>query len=286
MKFQRLSGVVLLASIVTAASQLAAAAEASNSITLPLRTRDAQGQVSIGKVMVKGSELAIVVMDMWDSHWDPNWVRHAGARAEPINRFLHRARAQGAVVIHSPTNLISGYGGPVYKKTKQRLAAAQVPKSVAPRDNGFMPKPTELCPWGKTRYVSGKAHGMDGKPTSAPNILSNQCIGIDIEADDYITGEWGTLQEAWNIIQKHKTKYILYVGGATNMCLIAKPIGLRHMKARGVETVLVRDLAIAWSDPYHWHQRNEKLPDNWGYTQDDRIKLVENHSHGACRSEG
>jgi putative membrane-bound dehydrogenase-like protein len=244
---------------------IAIAADGGDSVTLPLRTRDDQGKVQIDTVQVKGSELAIIVMDMWDNHWDPNWVSHAGARAEPMNRFLHRARAKGAVVIHSPTNLISGYGGPVYQHTKQRVAAAKTPKSTAPRDNGFMPKPTDPVPWGKNRVVSGKAHGMDGKPASAPNLLSNQCIGIDIEADDYITGEWGTLQEAWNIAQKHETKYILYVGGATNMCLIAKPIGLRHMKARGIETILVRDLAIAWSDPFHWHRRNEKLPEDWSY---------------------
>jgi hypothetical protein len=267
MMFRTHAILILLATLVgVGVTPHSALAEETRLITLPLRTRDAKGKVQIDEVQVRGSELAVIVMDMWDNHWDPNWVAHAGARAEPINRFLHRARAEGAVVILSPTNLITGYGGPVYQNTKQRQAAAQTPKSVVPRDNGFMPAPTERVPWGKTRYVSGKAHGMDGKPTSAPNVLSNQCIGIDIEAGDYITGESGTLPEAWNILRKHHTKYLLYVGGATNMCLLAKPIGLRHMKARGVETLLVRDLAIAWSDPYHWQLRDEKLPEDWGYT--------------------
>jgi hypothetical protein len=108
---------------------------------------------------------------------------------------------------------------------------------------------------------------MDGSLTTAPNILSNQHIAVDIEETDYITGEGPhSVQEAWNILQKHRGKVLLYVGGATNMCLYRKPIGLRHMKARGVKTVLVRDLAIAWSDPYHWYNRNEELPDSWGYT--------------------
>jgi nicotinamidase-related amidase len=241
-----------------------ATAENTELITLPLRTRDVEDKVRIDEVKVRGSELAIIVMDMWDNHWDPNWVAHAGARAEPINRFLHRARAAGAVIIHSPTNLIAGYGGPVYQNTKQRLAAARVPQSAIPPDNGF--KATSAPPWGTTRRVDGKNGCMDGTLSSAPNLLSNQCIGIDIEAGDYITGEWGTLPEAWNILQKHGTKYLLYVGGATNMCLLMKPIGLRHMKARGVKTVLVRNLAIAWSDPYHWYHRDEKLPEQWGYT--------------------
>jgi hypothetical protein len=249
---------------ITVASASVFANDESELITLPLRTRDANDKVTTTKVQAKGSEFAIIVMDMWDNHWDPTWVAHATARAESMNQFLHRARGAGAVIIHSPTNLITGYGGRVYQDTKQRQAASRAPKSVAPRDNGFMRKPA--APWGKNRYVGSKAHRMNGEPASRPNTLSNQCVGIDIEANDYITGEWGTLQDAWNILQKHDTKYLLYVGGATNMCLILKPIGLRHMKARGIKTVLVRDLALAWSDPYHWYDRNKKLPDDWGYT--------------------
>ena len=229
------------------------------------RTGEPPDRVHVEEVRVMGAEIAIVVMDMWDNHWDPCWVAHAGARAEPINGFLHKARAAGAVVIHSPTNLIAGHDSPVYANTKQRLLSTGVPEHAMPPDNGFK-APTQV-PWGTTRYEAGKSTRMDGTLTTAPCLVSNQCIGVDIEESDYITGDGGhSVQETWNILHTHGSKYLLYVGGATNMCLYLKPIGLRHMKARGVKTVLVRDLAIAWSDPYHWYLRNEKLPDSWGYT--------------------
>ena len=233
-------------------------------VTLPLRTRDSENRVHIREAKVKASEIAIIVMDMWDNHWDPCWVAHAGARAEPINRFLHGARAAGAVIILSPTSLIDANGG-VYARVKQREAAKRVPECPMPEDSGLN-APT-APPWGATRKVNNVKGRMNGELTTARHIVSNQHVGVDIEETDYLTGDGDhSVQETWNILQKHGTKHLLYVGGATNMCLYLKPIGLRHMRARGIDTVLVRDLAIAWSDPYHWYDRQEKLPENWGYT--------------------
>ena len=40
---------------------------------------------------------------------------------------------------------------------------------------------------------------------------------------------------------------LIYFGGATNICLTGKDVGLGPMYAAGLETIFARDLAFAWT---------------------------------------
>jgi hypothetical protein len=58
---------------------------------------------------------------------------------------------------------------------------------------------------------------------------------------------WGTpaQQELWNFIQERRITHLLYIGDATNMCVITRAYGMIQMCRLGVNTVIVRDLTNA-----------------------------------------
>ncbi len=48
-----------------------------------------------------------------------------------------------------------------------------------------------------------------------------------METGDYFIGDGNRgVQELFNVIEKHKLKLLVYTGGALNMCLYGKPIGV------------------------------------------------------------
>jgi len=101
-------------------------------IALPLRTRDRDNHASVRSIEVQGAQLAVVVMDMWNSHWDATYTARSAAIVPAMNQFLHDARAAGAVVIFSPTTMIEFPGNAIYSATRQRAAAKSLPDRPLP----------------------------------------------------------------------------------------------------------------------------------------------------------
>jgi nicotinamidase-related amidase len=58
---------------------------------------------------------------------------------------------------------------------------------------------------------------------------------------------WGepAQQELWNFIQERGITHLLYVGFATNMCIINREFAMIQMKRLGIETVLIRDATLS-----------------------------------------
>ena len=67
---------------------------------------------------------------------------------------------------------------------------------------------------------------------------------LEIAESDLIVS--GT-QELYSICKARGITLLIYFGGATNICLTGKDVGLGPMYAAGLETVFARDLAFAWT---------------------------------------
>ena len=50
-------------------------------ITLPMQKRDKSNKSSVEQVKLEAHEIGIIVMDMWDSHWDRTYQGRSGAIA-------------------------------------------------------------------------------------------------------------------------------------------------------------------------------------------------------------
>ena len=65
-------------------------------VTFESRHRNDGGEVHTKTHTLAAGHIGIVVMDMWDKHWDPTATRRVGAMVPKINEFLANARAAGA----------------------------------------------------------------------------------------------------------------------------------------------------------------------------------------------
>ena len=74
-------------------------------------------------------ETAVIVCDMWDSHHCYNAVKHVEEIARRMNQVLGKARSQGALIIHAPSDCMASYKDhPGRKRAQDAPIAANLPK--------------------------------------------------------------------------------------------------------------------------------------------------------------
>jgi nicotinamidase-related amidase len=234
-------------------------------LTATLRTRDANNQPNERPISFDPARVAIIVMDMWNSHWDPIYTARSDAIVPGMNQFLHNARAAGATIVLSPTALIDHPGNTVYRDMRQRARAVALPDVPIPPALGFEPAEPQLWLYSDIGMAGNPAPECRNNWGNDEWPLSAQSPGLDIEESDYLLGDNPRgVQEMWNVMHRHRIEHVLYLGGALNMCLYKKPIGVYYLKQHGISTILVRELVEGWSVPRHWYRHDEPFPTEAG----------------------
>src|SRR5208283_361772 len=54
-------------------------------------------------------------------------------------------------------------------------------------------------------------------------------------------------QELYSVCRTLDLTHIIYMGGAVNICLTHKPVGLKFMSQAGLDCCVARDLVEGWS---------------------------------------
>ena len=72
--------------------------------------------------------------------------------------------------------------------------------------------------------------------TSSPDLVIGQ-------------GDWisASGQDVYNLCMEKGIENLIYMGGATNICLVRKPDGMINMEAAGLRCLIARDLNQAYS---------------------------------------
>ena len=198
---------------------------------LDLQTRDPQtGEVIAKTKKFDASKVAVVIVDPWNYHWCMTWTRQAGGMTPRMNRALQGARQLGMTVFWGPTDVASQYVG-----TPQRERALAVPYVEVPHVRDITCKFTVpfgpcLCGPGIRCVVNYGEERMDPRLAIAQNDL-------------IVSGT----QELYSICKQKGITYLIYMGGATNICLSGKPVGLGPMYRAGLDCAFARDLAFAWT---------------------------------------
>ena len=168
-----------LAAAVVAACLLACSAAAAV-VTLPLRTRDDQNRPKVIEVQVDAAKIGVVVMDMWDRHWDPLATRRIAAlvpRMEPVpaqrpgGRPLGSAGAQERAILRAGTNFHLAADGTVLVTASQRPVCDRYVVRMRPRYPG-----SRLFVW---RPCAMTGFPMAGRgcenPTAISCLASSRC---------------------------------------------------------------------------------------------------------------
>ncbi len=202
------------------------------------------------------SKTAVIVCDMWDLHHCLNAVRRETEMAPRMNEVLRLLRAQGATIIHSPSECMA-----TYKDNPARKRAEATPKSKSlPADIGTWCRkipseekgayPIDQTDGGEDddlaehKAWAEKLAGM-GRNPKLPWKSQTDLLTID-NARDYITDKG---EEVWSILDDRKIENVVLMGVHLNMCVLGRPFGLRQMAKNGRHVVLMRDMTDTMYNP-------------------------------------
>jgi nicotinamidase-related amidase len=196
-------------------------------VTLNIRTQDSEGRAIVTPTALDPAKVGIVVVDMWNWHWSPTAAQRVSAMVPRMDAALRVARDMGMQVFYCPTSAVDFYVG-----TPQRERATAFP--LLP-----LPPPLQLdapMPWRGPGCVRQDGHtpnnsGWDGMDP-----------GLSIHPQDLMPN---SRQSLYSICNAKGITQLIYMGVHTEVCVMAKDIGVKNMMALGFDCVLARDLTDA-----------------------------------------
>lgn len=204
---------------------------------------------------------AVIVCDVWDYHHSINAVRRLNEMAPRLNAFIAKARAEGATIIHAPSDCMARY-----EQDPARLRAIELAAKVTDQpppqaddwnhclpaeknatypvdqsDGGEDDDPTEHAAWARQLEALGRNPAAPWKAQSP---------SIEIKTESDLITDKGS--EIWKILHSRGIEQVLLVGVHTNMCVIGRPFGLRQLVSWGKRAALVADLTDTMYNPQRW----------------------------------
>ncbi len=198
----------------------------------PRRTGRQGWSINDLEVFWPPSRTAIVVVDMWDTHWSWGATERVNVLAPRINTVLKVARDRGVLVIHAPSDTMDFYREHSARRWVLDLPHAEPPPPL-PHDDPPLP-------------IDDSDEGSDtGEPTwSRP--WTRQHPVIEIQDTDAISADG---QEVYNVLAGRGIGNLIYMGVHTNMCVLNRPFAIKRMVGWGFNVVLARDLTDAMYNP-------------------------------------
>jgi hypothetical protein len=150
--------------------------------------------------------LAVVVSDMWDTHWCETLAAGTAALAIHIDAFLDDVRSVGGVVIHAPTQT-----EPFYESSPQYVAARSLRRPIPKR----RAVPAEIA------LPSFAGCGCDAQQclrpadtgTEWPSPWTSQQHRIAIAENDYVVCEDG--EAAYGVLAATEPTQVVMCAGST-----------------------------------------------------------------------
>ncbi|MFO0947186.1 MAG: isochorismatase family protein [Planctomycetota bacterium] len=190
-------------------------------------------KVETSTVQLPASETAIIICDMWDKHWSRGATERVAAMAPRMNEFLKTARAEGATIIHAPSDTMDFYADAPARKRVQAAPTAEPPKEIK--------RPDPPLP------IDDSDGGSDTGEKPWHKAWSRQHPAIEIDqARDGITDNG---KECYNFLVERGIKNVIILGVHTNMCVLGRSFAIRQMVKWGLSVYLVRDLTDTMYNP-------------------------------------
>ena len=223
--------------VLTAAAAVLAVGPAARGgerrVELRLQERDPKtGEQSFRRATLDPTRAAVVVVDMWDRHWCETYTRRVGEMVPRMNQALDAARKLGILVVFAPSDVL----GP-YKDAPQRKAMLAVPKAPLPKPSGFEPP---APPWSR----SGGCECGPDRPCKSRRAWSRQHPALRM-ADGDLLADCNNGGELYSLCKQRAIDTLLYMGVASNMCVMHRGCGMRNMKRHGLNVLFAADLVNA-----------------------------------------
>ncbi len=201
------------------------------------------------------AKTAIIVCDMWDTHWCEGAARRVAEMAPAMDKVLRAAREKGVLIVHAPSDTMDAY-----KDAPQRKRAADAPFAQMPGED------TRNSP-DRVREGSLPIDDSDGGCNCEPRcedvnkrVWTRQIDTLSIGPDDAIADSG---QEVYNLLKRQGRENVIVMGVHTNMCVLGRPFAIRAQVRNGFNVALMRDLTDTMYNarmrPYVDHFRGTDL---------------------------
>lgn len=214
------------------------------SLDLNVQRRDSAGQVSSWALSIDPAKTAIVVIDMWNSHPDPEAATRVHSLVPRMNQTLDAARQLGMQVIFAPSDVL---GAAELASSPRRAAVLALPSAAKPGVGTTLSGSPPYCnvdPSGNRTMgippgVSVPA--LPGPTNQDPDLM------IRNDAHDWIVN-CNNDQELWNVMAHTGVTNLIYAGVHTNWCVWGRDSGIQKVaRELNVRPILMRDLTDAYS---------------------------------------
>lgn len=177
-------------------------------------------------------EAALVLVDVWSTHYIASWLRRATEITKTkIVPLLQAARKIGMTVIHAPSPYI------VERYYREALPPENLKQSTSAPE---WPPQTFRGIYRSGEYAS---FGRNQEPR-LPGVYARYETELKIaEPVRPVEGEFviATGEQLHTLSTERQILHLFYAGFATNWCLIGRDYGIIPMNERGYNIIVVRD---------------------------------------------
>ena len=202
-----------------------------SALELAAQRRDPSDSASAEKLTIDPARTAVVVVDMWDRHWCKTYTARVANMVPRMNRTLAAARKLGIQVVFAPSDVVKFYDDYPQRKAMRAIPPRPVPARVE-FDPPGPPGGRDCCECGPDRPCKNGA------------VWSRQHKDIRIAEGDLIA-DCNNGRELLNLRGERGIDTLIYMGVASNMCVLNRSCGLINMKRHGMRAVVVGDLVEA-----------------------------------------
>ena len=204
---------------------------AGAAVELTVQRRDADGRAVREQVTLDPAKAAVVIIDMWDRHWCKTYTARVANLVPRMNQTLDAARKLGIQVVHAPSDVLGPYQGSPQRKAMMAIPAQPEPKTV-PFNPPGPPGGRDCCECGPDR------------PCKSGAVWTRQHPDLKI-ADGDLIADCNNGRELLSLCQSRGITTLVYMGVASNMCVIGRSCGMFNMRRHGLQVLFVCDLVEA-----------------------------------------
>ena len=210
---------------------------------------------------------AVIICDMWDSHYCKSAAARVAEMARRANDFVAAARQRGSLVVHAPSGCMAFYAGHPARRRAQDAPKVDLPK--------FLGSPCDRMETEKNAAwpLDQSDGGCDCTPPCPVCVPFHRQIGTIKIADEDAISDSGV--EVGNLFAQRGIDNVIMLGVHTNMCVVGRSFGLRNLVRLGKNVVLVRDL----TDTMYNHRKPPCVSHFRGTELDDRVHREIHLSH-------
>jgi nicotinamidase-related amidase len=192
-----------------------------------------QWQSIVEEKRVQARRTAIVICDMWDTHWSRGAAERVDAMAPRMNEVLVGARRQGVHIIHAPSDTLDFYA---QHTARQRMLAVPPVEPPPSLDLPVPPLP-----------IDDSDEGSDTGETTTSRAWQRQHPALEIDETVDVISDKGV--EVYSYLYQQRIQQVVIMGVHTNMCVLNRSFAIKQLVKWQVPVALVRDLTDTMYNP-------------------------------------